>query len=167
MGHLRAKGGSADQGLCSRQGDEWWLQSKCQNYKLHPTLTQRSPKIYLHFHITCTLKCQSRRILRQVGLWIAVDSKTHTAGKDFAPTCLLEWIERTRLKGYFIALSFHIKRSECCPWLDPDELNKAVCCVETKDFLVKSHTDTDGWIYFYFLFKSKFRQPFIWGKINK
>lgn len=39
-GHLRANGGSADQGLCSRQGDEWWLQSKCQNYKFPPTLTQ-------------------------------------------------------------------------------------------------------------------------------
>lgn len=59
-GHPRANRGSADRGLCSRQGDEWWLQSKCQNYKLHPTLTQSSPKVYLHFHIECTLKYQCR-----------------------------------------------------------------------------------------------------------
>lgn len=65
-GHQRANRGSADRGLCSRQGDEWWLQSKCQNYKLHPALTQSSPKVYLHFHIECTLKYQCWGFLGQV-----------------------------------------------------------------------------------------------------
>lgn len=71
-GHLRANGGSADQGLCSRQGDEWWLQSKCQNYKFHPRLTQSSSKVYLHFHIACTLQRQRPQISGQAESEIAV-----------------------------------------------------------------------------------------------
>lgn len=71
-GHLRANRGSADQGLCSRQGDKWWLQSKCQNYKFHSGLTQRSSKVYLHFHIASTLGRQCQGISRQNELGAAV-----------------------------------------------------------------------------------------------
>lgn len=79
-GHRQANGGSAGRGLRCRQRDEWWLRGKCQNYKLHPTLTRSSPKVYLHFHTACALKYQCEGFIgRLVGC-----SKTHCWDGEFS-----------------------------------------------------------------------------------
>lgn len=82
-GHLRARAASADQGLCSRQHGEWWLQSKCQSDKFHSTTTESSSKVYLHFRWASSLKRQCHRVSRWISDRKAL--KTHREEKVTLP----------------------------------------------------------------------------------
>lgn len=150
-GHLRANGGSADQGLCSWQGDEWWLQSKCQNYKFHPTLTQSSSKVYLHFHVASKLERQCQKDLKAG--WISdcsANALKHASQAKFISlrhvVCERRWgadwknLSLTCL-SLLLAPSLAFDSIQLS-WVEPGAVSKPLL----KHCFVPSITNTNEWI---------------------